>query len=156
MMTRNVRESDYHSVIAVVDSWWGGRQMSDMLPRLFFTHFQETSFIVEENDQLVAFLIGFFSQTHSNEAYIHFVGVHPEYRTFGIGAQLYGLFFETVRAHGCDIVRCVTSPMNKGSIAFHTRMGFEMQPGDDMVDGIPVKTNYDGAGQSRVLFVKAI
>jgi len=156
MNMRNVREVDYHSVIAVVDSWWGGRQLADMLPRLFFAHFQQTSFVVEDNDQMVGFLIGFYSQTRPKEAYIHFVGVHPEYRSFGIGAQLYELFFETVRAQGCDMVRCVTSPVNKGSIAFHTRLGFEVEPGDTLIDGLSVKANYDGAGQPRVLFVKRL
>lgn len=39
MNVRNVQPSDYPAIISVLDEWWGGRKMSDMLPRLFFEHF---------------------------------------------------------------------------------------------------------------------
>lgn len=153
---RNVQEHDYTSVIAVLNDWWGGRQMSDMLPKLFFVHFQPSSFIVEENGEMVGFLIGFLSQTFPGEAYIHFVGVHPDKRKEGMGAELYRHFFATAKSKGCHTVRCITSPVNKTSIAFHTRMGFEIEKGDHVVGGIPVSSNYDGKGNDRVLFVKQI
>jgi hypothetical protein len=44
--------------------------------------------------------------------------------------------------------------VNKGSIAFHQRMGFAIEPGDTELDGVSVHTNYDGMGENRVLFVK--
>ena len=44
---RRLRPSDYGTVIAVIDEWWGGRPMSDMLPRLFFEHFADTSFAAD-------------------------------------------------------------------------------------------------------------
>ena len=130
--------------------------MADMLPKLFFVHFRDTSFIALDSGKRVAFLIGFVSQTTPQEAYIHFVGVHPEYRKQGIGETLYMRFFETVKVRGCTLVRCVTSPVNKGSIAFHTHMGFEIEPGEAEVEGVPVHTDYDGKGQGRVLFVKRL
>ncbi|MBG9734918.1 GNAT family N-acetyltransferase [Paenibacillus alvei] len=156
MNIRAVRASDYTSVISVLNDWWGGRNMSDMLPKLFFVHFQQTSFIAEQDGEMIAFLIGFVSQTNPNEAYIHFIGVHPNYRKSGIAKRLYKTFFETVRQYDCDTVRCVTSPVNATSIAFHRRMGFQIEEGDSEVNGIPVHTNYDGRGGSRVLFVKPI
>lgn len=48
---------------------------------------------------VIAFLIGFVSQTYPNEAYIHFIGVHPNYRKSGIAKRLYKTFFETVRQY---------------------------------------------------------
>lgn len=54
--------------------------MADMLPKLFFQHFEETSFAIHESGHVVAFLIGFVSQTHPEQAYIHFIGVHQDYR----------------------------------------------------------------------------
>lgn len=156
MLIRPIEATDYAPIIAVLDSWWGGRHMADMLPRLFFVHFRETSFVAEQDGTRVAFLVGFVSQTYPTQAYIHFVGVHPDYRKQGIGEQLYTRFFESVKARGCDEVHCVTSPVNKGSIAFHTRMGFEKETGDAVVDGVPVKLDYDGEGQGRVVFVKKL
>jgi GNAT superfamily N-acetyltransferase len=156
MESRHVRESDHASVISVVDEWWGGRRMAGMLPKLFFDHFQDTSFIAEEGGRPIAFLIGFVSQSRAGEAYIHFVGVHPDQRGRGLGAQLYEQFFAAVRARGCDTVRCITSPVNAGSIAFHTRMGFLAEPGDGDAAGVPFARDYDGPGQDRVRFVKRL
>ena len=153
---RNAEPRDFYFVTSVIDVWWGGRQMRDMLPKLFFVHFRDTSFIAEADGQIVGFLNGFFSQTFSDEAYIHFVGVHPDYRKHSIARALYEKFFAVTHAHGRNIVRCVTSPVNKTSIAFHLRMGFEIEQGDAIQDGISVHTNYDGKGESRVLFVKKL
>lgn len=146
MKTRMVVEEDYFKVINVLNDWWGGRQMTHLLPRLFFEHFQTTSFIVENEDSLAAFLIGFVSQTHPSEAYIHFVGVNPNLRKTGLAKHLYERFFATVRNMGCRTVRCITSPVNEGSVAFHKRMGFS----------VLVATDYAGAGQDRILFSKDI
>lgn len=128
--------------------------MSRKLPRLFFRHFGDTSFVAEEDGALVGFLVGFVSQGVAGEAYIHFVGVHPAYRARGVGRRLYEAFFEKARYRGCDTVRCITSPANKGSIAFHTRMGFEILPGDGEVDEVSFHTDYDGGGEDRVVFSK--
>jgi GNAT superfamily N-acetyltransferase len=151
---RPIRSSDYLTVISVIDAWWGGRHMADMLPRLFFEHFTDTSFAAERDGELAGFLVGFRSQSRPGEAYIHFVGVHPGERGHGLGRRLYERFFEAVRAGGCDRVRAVTSPVNLGSVAFHRRMGFDIVPGETGPDGIAVAAGYDGEGQDRVRFVK--
>jgi ribosomal protein S18 acetylase RimI-like enzyme len=119
-----------------------------MLPKLFFLHFEGTSFVAEDGDgKLVAFLIGFLSQTDAEEAYIHFVGVAPEQRGSGLGRALYERFFEVVRADGRTRVRCVTSPANTESIAFHESLGFAVES---------VAKDYDGPGEDRVLFAKLL
>jgi GNAT superfamily N-acetyltransferase len=152
MKIRHLESADYDPVIAVLDDWWGGRPMAGKLPRLFFIHFRPTSFVAEEDGALRGFLAGFVSQTNPAQAYIHFVGVDPRHRAQGIGRLLYTHFFEVVRGRGCSEVLCLTGPVNKGSIGFHTRMGFEILPGDATVDGVAVTTNYDGRDGSRVLF----
>lgn len=154
MEIRSVKGSDYDVISPLINEWWGGRNMSDMLPKLFFDHFTQTSFIVEKDGKLVGFLIGFLSQTHLNEAYIHFVGVHPDYRKHNIAKNLYHKFFKIVKQNNRRIVRCVTSPVNKVSIAFHSKLGFEIEDGDHIVDGLSINKNYDGPNQDRVLFVK--
>jgi len=156
MKIRNVRPSDYPAIIAVLDEWWGGRKMSGMLPRLFFEHFFDTSFILEQDGQIVAFLIGFLSQSQPEEAYIHFVGVHPQCRQRGYGRLLYERFFETVRMHQRCVVRCVTSPVNTGSIAFHRRMGFLIEPGEAVRDGVAYDPSHDGSGEHRVRFIREV
>ena len=153
---RHAEPSDYPSIIAVVNEWWGGRSMANMLPKLFFVHFRQTSFVAEHGGNVVGFLVGFISQTFSNEAYIHFAGVHPGFRKKGLGRALYERFLDGVKKEGCGVVRCVTSPVNKGSVSFHRRMGFAMEPTKRSIEGIPVAEDYDGKGEDRVLFYKRL
>lgn len=155
MRFRQLRESDHGSVVAVVDDWWGGRRVADKLPRLFFRYFPETSFAVEEDGELVAFLVGIVGNP-VNEAYVHFVGVHPEHRARGLGRRLYEMFFDEARRRGCRSVRAITSPVNTGSIRFHTSMGFEVLRGEDAEGGTSVHPNYDGDGEARVVFVREV
>jgi ribosomal protein S18 acetylase RimI-like enzyme len=145
---RHAKPSDYGRVIGRVNVWWGGREMAPVLPQLFFIHFEGTSFVAEaEDDDLAGFLCGFLSQTDSEEAYIHFVGVSPEHRGEGIGRTLYERFFDEVRAQGRSVVRCVTSPANEESAAFHEALGFAVDR---------VAKDYDGPGEDRVLLVKQL
>lgn len=146
MQVRNIVVEDYFKVSSVLNDWWGGRPMTQLLPRLFFEHFQPTSFVIETEDELVAFIIGFISQTNSNEAYIHFVGVNPNYRKQGHANHLYDLFIKTVKAMGCNKIHCITTPINTGSISFHEAIGFEVQLSKD----------YAGKGQDRIIFSKSI
>ncbi len=148
MEIRHAEPADYGRVIGRVNAWWGGRDMAPMLPRLFFVHFEGTSYVVDDDQgQLAAFLIGFLSQADRDEAYVHFVGVAPEHRGEGLGRRLYQRFFEDARSQGRTRVRCVTSPANKGSVAFHEALGFEAER---------VAHDYDGPGEDRVLFVKTL
>ena len=119
-----------------------------MLPKLFFIHFEGTSFVAEDGDgELLGFVCGFLSQTAEEEAYIHFVGITPEDRGEGLGRTLYERFFEEVRAQGRSVVRCVTSPLNQGSLAFHEALGFEVER---------IAEDYDGPGEDRALLVKQL
>jgi len=142
VLIRPAEPADYGRVIAVIDEWWGGRQMTAMLPKLFFVHFRDTSFVAEDDGALAGFLCGFRSQTFEDEAYVHFVGVDPAQRGSGLGRELYQRFFDAVAPR--SVVRAVTAPVNERSVAFHRAIGFEV----DRVD-----EDYDGRGQPRVLLV---
>jgi ribosomal protein S18 acetylase RimI-like enzyme len=121
--------------------------MRAMLPRLFFEHFRDTSFVAEDDGELVGFLCGFLSQTFPDEAYVHFVGVRPDRRGGGLGAELYERFFTAARAAGRSVVRCVTAPVNEASVAFHRRLGFEIEA---------EAPDYDGSGEPRILLCKRL
>lgn len=125
MLIRNAEPADHARVLEVVDDWWGGRQMAAMLPKLFFVHFRDTSFVAEDDGVLAGFLCGFRSQTFDDEAYVHFVGVSPAHRGTGLGRELYERLFAAVAPR--SVVRAVTSPVNRGSVAFHRALGFEVE-----------------------------
>ena len=144
---RRAHPADYARVIAVLDEWWGGRRMREMLPKLFFVHFSDTSFVAERDGELAGFLVGFLSQSEPDEAYVHFVGVNPNERGTGLGRELYERFFAVARAQGRRRVSCVTSPANTGSLAFHEALGFEHGP---------PQAGYDGPGEDRVVLTRSL
>lgn len=155
MTIRHLEERDYDHIIGVIDQWFGGRPLATLLPRIFFIHFRQTSFAIEDGG-LIGFLVGFVSQTYTDQAYIHFVGIDPRFRNRGLGRQLYERFFETVSGLGSTTVRCITSPVNTGSIAFHARMGFQVEGITGEHQGVQCAVNYELNGQHRVLFVKTL
>jgi predicted GNAT superfamily acetyltransferase len=144
---RHAVPADHARVITVLDEWWGGRRMRDMLPKLFFVHFGDTSLVAERDGELAGFLVGFLSQTEPDEAYVHFVGVSPGERGSGLGRTLYERFFAVAREHGRTRVSCVTSPLNDGSVAFHRSLGFEPSA---------PRAGYDGPGEDRVVLTRAL
>ena len=156
ILIRKAEPADHKKIIAALQNWWGGRDLTTMLPKLFLNHFNDTSFVIEKEDQMIGFLIGFISPALKNETYVHFMGVHPDFRKKGIGTTLYEHFFEICRNHGRNIIRACTSPVNRGSVEFHKRIGFELEPGDDEIDGLPVTSDYNRPGDYKVKFTKLI
>lgn len=142
-------------MLAVLNDWWGGLkgdagavERALLLPRLYFQHYTTTSFVIEDTDgRLAAFLVGFLSQAEPETAYIHFVGVDPALQGQGVGQALYQAFFALAEQQRRRIVRCITSPENAGSQAFHARLGFTASE---------ILPDYDGPGLARVAFTRPL
>lgn len=150
-------EADHPTIVRVVDEWWGGRRLHDLLPRLWFQHFTGTSWIAETEDgRLAGFLVGFISPDHPDEAYIHMVAANPNLRRRGVAAALYRRFFDDVRGRGARRVTAVTWPGNRISVSFHRSMGFHTEdgPGTEPIYGVPAYPDYDYEREDRVVFVR--
>jgi ribosomal protein S18 acetylase RimI-like enzyme len=116
---------DHARILEVMPAWWGGRDLRALVPSLFLEHFAGTSLVAETGDgDLAGFLVGFVSQDHPDEAYVHMIGVDPARRGDGLGRRLHDAFADVVRGRGVRRVRCVTSTVNEASVAFHTAIGF--------------------------------
>jgi ribosomal protein S18 acetylase RimI-like enzyme len=157
---RTATEGDYPAVARAIQSWWtlagldtasAARERAALVPRLWLQHFATTSLVALCDGELAGFLVGFLSQDRHDEGYIHFVGVAPDQRGRGIGRRLYEQFFALCRGANRRRVRCVTSPANTLSIAFHEAMGFEVERTGDGI----AKADYDGPGVARVTFVRS-
>lgn len=153
---RKVTPADHSRIMSVMVDWWKGRDLRGMLPKLFCIHFQNTSFIAEKEGDLAGFLVGFFSPSVQGEGYIHFAGINPQYRKKGLGRLLYNTFSNLCRDHKIHTIRSCTSPVNKESIAFHKSIGFMIEPGDSVVDGIAITENYNRENDPKVLFKKTL
>lgn len=132
MILRPATRADLDRVRGVLVEWWGGRDLTALLQPLFLENFASTSLVLEDEDgALAGFLIGFPSQDDPAAAYVHFVGVAPAHRGTGVGRTLHDAFAERMAERGVRRVRCVTSPANADSIAFHQRIGFAVESRDD-------------------------
>src|SRR5206468_11680503 len=113
----------------------------------FLDHFHRTSLIADDTDGLRGFLVGLISPDQPDQAYIHFVGVHPAARRTGLAGELYDRFFQLAREHGRSVIQAITSPVNETSVAFHRRLGFS-------VTG-PVP-DYNGPGRDLIVFDRSL
>ncbi len=156
MLLRHVRVSDYDRTRALTEAWWDGRPRTPRLPRVFFVQFSQVSFAFESEGDLVGLLLGLLPQTRPEEAAVHFIGVDPAFRRLGLGRRLYERFFAAAQMHGRKTVRAFLMPSDRDAIAFHIAMGFEAQPGDALLDGVPVWLDYAGRGGHRVVFRRPI
>lgn len=57
MKIRNVQPADYPLLISVLNDWWGGRKMSDMLPKLFLFIFRKPVLSLSKISNSVALLL---------------------------------------------------------------------------------------------------
>lgn len=149
---RPARTADHPAIVRAIDSWWGGRTLSGLLPSLFLEHFAGTSLVAEDEvGAMAGFLVGFDSPDHRGEAYVHFIGVRPDTRGSGLGRELHDRFAREARDRGIDTVRCVTSTINTASVAFHTAIGFEIDGSDD-----PLAVEGIDAAHGHVRFVRRL
>lgn len=156
---RRPTEADHARMVAVVDEWWGGRRLHELLPRLWLQHFTGTSWLAETLDgRLLGFLVGFQSPDHPEVAYCHMVATSPNRRGEGLGRALYERFFDDARSAGCTTVTAITWPGNRISIAFHRALGFEPDagPGSMPLYGTPAFPDYDAEGEDRAVLVRAL
>jgi ribosomal protein S18 acetylase RimI-like enzyme len=156
---RRPTEADYPVIAEVIDEWWGGRRMDALLHRLWLQHFTGTSWLAETDDgRLAGFLIGFLSPDHPDTAYCHLVGTVPNLRRRGLGRELYRRFFDDAHRGGRTRVTAITWPANRGSIAFHRALGFEVQASNkaQKLYGTPAEAGYDFDREDRAVLVRHI
>jgi GNAT superfamily N-acetyltransferase len=156
---RRPTEADHRPIVGVVDEWWGGRRVRQLLPRLWLQHFRGTSWVAEtEEGRLAGFLVGFVSPDDPEVGYVHLAGVDPNLRRRGLGRRLYQAFIDDVAGRGVHRVTAVTWPGNRGSVAFHTRIGFRVDdgPGTQRLYGTPAYPSYDGGDEDRAVLTREI
>ena len=155
---RTATAADAPAIATAIDEWWAhlGHHLQHFVHPLFLEHFGDTCLVAEDNDGMVAFLVGMLSQRHPGQAYVHFIGVRPNCRGQGLGRELYERFEGLVRSRGATAIVAETGAFNKQSIAFHRRLGFCFEGGDEVVDGVPVTHNFHGTGEDVVLFSRPI
>lgn len=152
---RRATALDAAPIAAAIDTWWA-RHLHHFVHPLLLEHVGDTCLVVERDGTMVAFLVGMLSQTHPDSAYVHFMGVHPDYRRLGLGRELYRRFFTIVRARERTVVVAETGAFNERSMLFHRSLGFDFEGGDEVVKGVPITRDFHGTGDDVVLFSRRL
>ena len=148
------------AIVVVVDEWWGGRRIHDLLPRLWFQHFTGTSWLAEtEAGRPVGFLVGFISPDDPSIAYVHMIGTDPNRRRRGLGRELYRRFFDDV---GRPRRACASGRSRGPATAFRsastTALGVRPidGPGSQNLYGTRAFADYDAPGDDRAVFERLL
>ena len=136
---------DYDFVVSVLDRWWDGPSNERAHP-VFFHELGQDALVAEEEGAVIGFLLGFVSPQPEPYAYVHLVGIHPEYRRRGVGKALYEAFIARAKTRGATRMKVISAPGNDASERFHVAMGFSTQ----------VTADYAGPGRARVIYLRKL
>ena len=145
MLTRPLRKGDFDRIVQVIDWWWGGPTASLAHP-IFFYELGQAARVVEHEDQLIGFLLGFVTPDEDPVGYVHMIGIHPDERRRSVGRRLYESFEDYCRGAGCRRLKAITTPGNEGSVQFHQALGWETKRVRD----------YAGPGRDRIVCTKRL
>ncbi len=147
-------KADFDQILTDFVDFWGDERTKSLHNPVYLYEFGNTAYVAREGEKVIGYLFGLFSQT-APVAYVKFVGVRSSHRKKGIAKSLYEHFIYYARERGCKELKVITSPANKGSIAFHRSIGMELK-GEPDEDGTPIVRDYGGPGVDRVVFYKWI
>ncbi|MGW2571439.1 N-acetyltransferase family protein [Streptomyces sp. NPDC001537] len=136
--------TDIQQVLADHPRYWGERDLRDLHLLALVQEFGETCLVARSDDGILGYLIGFV--TPGGTGYVHLIATRDDARGSGLGRELYGAFTEAARRQGAVRLKAITSLGNKGSVAFHRSLGFEVK----------VEADYNGPGEDRVVFSRAV
>ena len=144
MHTRKITKDDFDQIVEVIDRWWGG-PMANFAHPMFFYELGDNALIVEEENRLVGFLLGFIVFNTPKTGYVHLVGIHPDFRRKGVGRILYETFTERCRALGCERMKSMSFTLPELPYA-HDALGWASSELED----------YAGRDRRRIVFTKEL
>jgi len=141
MQTRRITKKDFDTIVEVIDRWWGG-PMATFAHPIFFYELGENALVVEDDGNIIGFLLGFVASDPVRTGYVHLVGIDPDYRRRGVGRLLYRDFTAACREAKCVKMKAITTASNEGSLSFHHAVGWTAQEVED----------YAGRDRKRIVF----
>lgn len=159
---RNSEEDDFLVISQIARKCSPMVTERNSIYHLFTKFFQNTVFVAEKihngEKTIIGFLIGFISQSNSDEGYVHLLCVDPEFRGIGIASNLIKNYCEVVSKEGCKKVYLITKPINIKAINFYKKIGFSVVSNSNIVNigGILAFRDYDGFGEHMVVLKKEL
>jgi GNAT superfamily N-acetyltransferase len=136
--------TDIQQVLADHARYWGDRDLRALHLLALVQEFGETCLVARSDDGILGYLIGFV--TPDRTGYVHLIATRDDARGTGLGRELHAAFTEAARRQGAVRLKAITSVGNKGSVAFHRSLGFDVRLEED----------YGGPGEPRYVFTRAL
>ena len=120
--------------------FWGDRDLRFAHSWTWFHQFGRWGLLAVEQGRIIGYLLGVV--TADGLGYVQLIAVLPGYRRSGVAGRLWRTFALAARRAGATRLEAITSPVNSGSVAFHTGLGMSAEEVPD----------FAGPGQARVVF----
>jgi len=138
------RVTDVQQVLEDHERYWGERDLRSLHLLALVQEFGETCLVARGEEGILGYVIGFVTPTGTG--YVHIVAIRDDARGTGLGRRLWAEFANIARRQGATRLKAITSVGNTRSIAFHRRLGFDVEIVDD----------YNGPGQAMAVFHRAL
>lgn len=122
---------------------------------LWQTCFGTTSFIACSDGTIGGGVLACINQVKADEVYVDQIAVHTQWRGRGVTGHLLEAVCAEARRRGCRRVWLSTDPANPAARAW-ARYDFNVLPGDDEVNGMPVTRDFKGPGKHRAIFERRL
>jgi len=119
---------------------------------LYARLFSNTCPVALLDGNVVGAVIAFRSQDNPDEIYIQDVMTHPDHRGQHVASRLLATVREQAAAWGCHRMYLTSEPDNTTAHATWTHLGFDNPPGDQLVNGVWVTTDFKGPGKDRAVY----
>ncbi|HEV2633787.1 MAG TPA: GNAT family N-acetyltransferase [Actinocrinis sp.] len=121
--------ADFHQVLADHPRYWDDRDLRKLHLLAMVQEFGSTCLVARDVEGIRGYLFGFV--TPRGIGYVHLIATRDDARGEGLGRRLYEAFAEAAQAEGATRLKAITSVTNRGSIAFHASLGFDVQTVDE-------------------------
>ncbi|AHH17196.1 GCN5-like N-acetyltransferase [Nocardia nova SH22a] len=135
---------DFREVLDHHERYWGQRDLRALHVAALIHQFPRTCLVAATADGIRGYLFGFV--TPDGLGYTHLIATRDDARGTGLGRRLYEAFTSAARDQGATRLEAITTPGNRGSIAFHRGLGFDAR----------LVCDYDGPGADRMVFTKSL
>ncbi|MFD8497699.1 GNAT family N-acetyltransferase [Amycolatopsis sp. NPDC059657] len=123
---------------------------------LYANLFSSTCPIARVNGHLVGAIMAFRSQERPDDIYIQDVITHPEHRRQGITSALLTAITDRATVLGARRLYLTSEPDNFAAHRTWLKRGFMNAPGDQLIDGVFVISDFKGPGRHRAVYEKSV
>jgi GNAT superfamily N-acetyltransferase len=123
------------------DYWLYGRLFSSSCP-----------VVVDDDETVIGSAIAFRSQDEPGEIYVQDLMVHPGHRRRGVASALVAELRSRAESWGCRRIYLTSEPENAAAHDTWLHLGFGNLPGDLLIDGVSLVSDFKGVGKHRAVY----